>query len=83
LAKADAKRAADFGALLKDEILENVDHSLITSTLPKMLRGYFMRNESFSPIWPASPMRRRSCGQSALSAMLPEVLEAAAELAAA
>ena len=40
----DAKRAAAFAALLKDEILENVGHSLVTFTLPKMLRGYFRRN---------------------------------------
>ncbi len=40
----DAKRAAAFAAFLKDELLENVGHSLITFTLPKMLRVYFMRN---------------------------------------
>jgi Putative transposase/Transposase zinc-binding domain len=40
----DAKRAAAFGAFLKDEILEDVGHSLVTFTLPKMLRGYFLRN---------------------------------------
>jgi len=28
----------------KDEILEDVGHSLVTFTLPKMLRGYFLRN---------------------------------------
>jgi hypothetical protein len=36
----DAKRAAAFGALLRDEILEEVGHCLVTFTLPKMLRGY-------------------------------------------
>ena len=40
----DAKRAAAFAAFLKDEVLENVGHCLITLTLPKMLRVYFMRN---------------------------------------
>jgi hypothetical protein len=40
----DAKRAAAFAALLKDELLENVGHCLWTFTLPKMLRPYFMRN---------------------------------------
>ena len=38
----DAKRAAAFAALLKDELLENVGHSLWTFTIPKMLRPYFM-----------------------------------------
>ena len=36
----DAKRAAAFAALLKDELLENVGHCLWTFTIPKML--YFM-----------------------------------------
>jgi len=40
----DAKRAAAFAAFLKDELLENVGHTLITFTLPKMLRVYFMRH---------------------------------------
>ncbi|HEY7467217.1 MAG TPA: transposase zinc-binding domain-containing protein, partial [Dehalococcoidia bacterium] len=35
----DAKRAAAFGALLREEILEDVSHFLVTFTLPKMLRG--------------------------------------------
>ncbi len=39
----DAKRAAAFAGFLKDELLENVGHSLWTFTLPKMLRPYFMR----------------------------------------
>ena len=39
----DAKRAAAFAALLKDELLENVGHCLWTFTIPKMLRPYFMR----------------------------------------
>jgi len=38
----DAKRAAAFAALLKDELLENVGHCLWTFTIPKMLRTYFM-----------------------------------------
>ena len=38
----DAKRAAAFAALLKDELLENVGHCLWTFTIPKMLRPYFM-----------------------------------------
>jgi hypothetical protein len=40
----DAKRAAAFAAFVKDELVENVGHSLWTFTLPKMLRPYFMRN---------------------------------------
>ena len=40
----DAKRAAAFAAFLKDELLENVGHSLWTFTLPKMLRPYFMHH---------------------------------------
>ena len=44
LAKEDAKRAAAFGAFLKDELLENVGHCLWTFTLPKMLRPYFVRD---------------------------------------
>ena len=46
----DAKRAAAFGALLRDEILEDVGHSLVTFTLPKMLRGYFLRNRELLPV---------------------------------
>ena len=38
------KRAAAFAAFLKDEILENVGHTLFTFTLPKMLRVYFMHH---------------------------------------
>jgi len=38
----DAKRAASFAALLKDELLENVGHCLWSFTIPKMLRPYFM-----------------------------------------
>jgi len=40
----DAKRAAAFAAFLRDELLENVGHTLFTFTLPKMLRPYFMRH---------------------------------------
>jgi len=40
----DAKRAAAFAAFLKDELLENVGHCLWTSTVPKMLRPFFMRD---------------------------------------
>ncbi len=40
----DAKRAAAFAAFLKDELLENVGHSLWTFTIPKMLRPYFMHH---------------------------------------
>jgi len=40
----DAKRAAAFAAFLKDELLENVCHSLWTFTIPKMLRPFFMRD---------------------------------------
>ena len=43
-AKADAKRAAAFAAFLKDELLENVGHTMWTFTLPKMLRPFFMRH---------------------------------------
>jgi hypothetical protein len=45
----DAKRAAAFGALLREEILEDVSHFLVTFTLPKMLRGYFVRNRELLP----------------------------------
>jgi len=40
----DAKRAAAFAAFLKDELLENVGHTMWTFTLPKMLRHFFMRH---------------------------------------
>ena len=40
----DAKRAAAFAAFLKDELLEDVGHSLWTFTIPKMLRPYFMHH---------------------------------------
>jgi hypothetical protein len=40
----DAKRAAAFAAFLKDELLENVGHTLFTFTLPKMLRALFMHH---------------------------------------
>jgi hypothetical protein len=39
-----AKRAAIFGALLVDEILEDVPHAMWTFTLPKMLRPYFLHH---------------------------------------
>ena len=38
----DAKRAAAFAVLPKDELLENVGLCLWTFTIPKMLRPYFM-----------------------------------------
>ncbi len=37
-----AKRAAIFGALLRDEILEDVPHAMWTFSIPKMLRRYFL-----------------------------------------
>ena len=40
----DSKRAAAFAAFLKEELLENVGHTLVTFTLPKMLRAYFMHH---------------------------------------
>jgi len=40
----DAKRAAAFAAFLKDQLLENVGHTLFTFTLPKMLQAYFMHH---------------------------------------
>ena len=40
----DAKRAAAFAAFLKDELLENVGHTLWTLTIPKMLRSTFMHH---------------------------------------
>lgn len=40
----DAKRAAAFAAFVKDELLENVGHTMWTFTLPKMLRPFFMRH---------------------------------------
>jgi len=39
-----AKRAAEFTALLCDEVLEPVGHFMWTFTLPKMLRPYFLRH---------------------------------------
>ena len=39
-----AKRAAAFGALLHDEVLEPVGHAMWTFTIPKMLRRYFLRD---------------------------------------
>ena len=39
-----AKRGAIFGALLVEEILEDVGHSMWTFTLPKMLRPYFLHH---------------------------------------
>jgi hypothetical protein len=39
-----AKRAAIFGALLVDEILEDVPHSMWSFTVPKMLRPYFLHH---------------------------------------
>jgi hypothetical protein len=51
-----AKRAAAFAAFLKDELLEDVAHSLWTLTLPKMLRRYFLYNRVvFANLnWPIS-----------------------------
>lgn len=37
-----AKRAASFGALLQEEILEEVGHSQWVFTIPKLLRPYFL-----------------------------------------
>ncbi len=39
-----AKRTAIFGALLVDEILEDVPHSMWSFTVPKMLRPYFLHH---------------------------------------
>ena len=39
-----AKRAAEFTALLCDEVLEPVGHFMWTLTLPRMLRPYFLRH---------------------------------------
>ena len=39
-----AKRAAEFTALLCDEVLEPVGHFMWTFTLPRMLRPYFLRH---------------------------------------
>lgn len=40
----DAKRAARFGALLADEVLEEVPHQMWVFTIPKMLRVYFLHH---------------------------------------
>jgi hypothetical protein len=39
-----AKRAATFGALLREEILEEVPHAMWTFTIPKLLRRYFLHD---------------------------------------
>ena len=39
-----AKRAAEFAALLCEEVLEPVCHQMWTFTIPKMLRPYFLRH---------------------------------------
>ena len=39
-----AKRAAEFSALLCDEVLEPVCHRMWTFTVPKMLRPYFLHH---------------------------------------
>ncbi|HVR44378.1 MAG TPA: transposase zinc-binding domain-containing protein [Thermoanaerobaculia bacterium] len=39
-----AKRGAMFGALLADEVLEEVGHCLWTFTIPKMLRPFLLHH---------------------------------------
>ena len=39
-----AKRAALFGALLREEILEEVGHAQWVFTIPKLLRPYFLHH---------------------------------------
>ena len=39
-----AKRAAIFGALLQEEILEGVGHAQWVFTIPKLLRPYFLHH---------------------------------------
>jgi hypothetical protein len=39
-----AKRGAMFGALLAEEVLEEVGHCLWTFTVPKMLRPFFLHH---------------------------------------
>ena len=43
-ASCAAKRAAIFGAFLREEVLEEVPHAMWTFTIPKMLRRYFLNH---------------------------------------
>jgi len=44
-----AKRAAVFGAQLRDEILEEVGHAQWVFTIPKLLRPYFLHHRKLVP----------------------------------
>ncbi len=39
-----AKRAAEFGAFLRDEVLEQVAHRMWTLSIPRMIRPYFLHH---------------------------------------
>ena len=39
-----AKRAAIFGAFLREEVLEEIPHAMWTLTIPKILRRYFLNH---------------------------------------
>jgi hypothetical protein len=43
-ASCAAKRAAIFGAFLREEVLEQVPHAMWTLTIPKILRRYFLNH---------------------------------------
>jgi hypothetical protein len=43
-ASCAAKRAAIFGAFLREEVLEEVPHAMWTLTIPKLLRRYFLNH---------------------------------------
>jgi len=43
-ASCAAKRAAIFGAFLREEVLEEVPHAMWTLTIPKILRRYFLNH---------------------------------------
>ncbi len=43
-ASCAAKRAAIFGAFLREEVLEQVPHAMWTLTIPKLLRRYFLNH---------------------------------------
>ena len=49
-----AKRAAIFGALLREEILEEVGHAQWVFTIPKLLRPYFLHLPSLLAITESS-----------------------------
>ena len=46
-----AKRGAIFGAFLREDVLEDVPHCMLTLTIPKLLRPFFLhRRELLGPL---------------------------------